>query len=103
MFKKKYVIKISELYINKRKAMRIPDRICRNNNKLFVTVNPRIVCKLVFADHLQLPFHDQPQPDVVVVSIIYFQVYKNLVTEWNHGISRNDIITFNKTLENVST
>ena len=103
MFNKNNVRKRSKLHINKRKSMRIPDRICRNNNKLFVIVNPRNVCKLVFADHLWLPFHDQPQSDVVVVSIIYFRAYKNILTEWKHGISINDIITFNKTLENVST
>ena len=62
-----------------------------------MTVNPRNVCKLVFADHLWIPFQDQPQSDAVVVSISYFWVYKNLVTEWKHGISINDIITFNKT------
>ena len=35
--------------------------------------------------------------------IIYFQTYKILIIQWKHGISPNDIITFNKVLEFIST
>ena len=68
-----------------------------------MTVNPRNTCKLEFADHLWLPFLDRLQSDVVIIVIIYFQMYKNLVTERKHGISTNDIITFNDSLEKIST
>ena len=54
-------------------------------------------------DHLWLPFLDQLQSDVVIIVIIYFQMYTNLVTERKHGISTNDIITFNESLEKIST
>ena len=38
-------------------------------------------CKLEFADHLWLPFLDQPQSDIVVFAIINFQIYNILVTK----------------------
>ena len=56
-----------------------------------------------FSDHLWLPCLYQSQLDVVVFTIIYFDISKNSVTEWNHGISTNDKITSNENLENVST
>ena len=60
MFKKNNGRKIRKLNMNKHKAMRIHNRICQNIKKLFVTVNPRNVCKMEFSDHLWLPFLDQP-------------------------------------------
>ena len=39
----------------------------------------------------------------VVLEIISFHIYKNLVPEWKHGICPNDIIILNEKLENVST
>ena len=89
--------------MNKHKAMKIHNRICKNIKKLFVTVNPRNVCKMEFSDHLWLPFLDQPQYDVVVFAITYFDIYKNILTECKHAISTNDILTFNKTLETSPT
>ena len=68
------------------KAIIIPDGIYQTNNKLFVTVNPKNTCKLEFSNHLWLIFIDQPQSDVVVISVITFQIYKMLVTKlktWN--------------------
>ena len=56
-----------------------------------------------FTDHLLLPFLDQNQSDVVVFAIISFQIYKILLTEWKHRLASNDIIIFNKELENLST
>ena len=88
--------------MNKHKNMRSLFRICQNNKKLFVTVNPKNPWKLEFTDHLWIPFIDQLQSDVVVFEIFSFQIYK-LVTEWKHGTSTSDIITFNEKLENVST
>ena len=38
----------------------------------------------------------------MVFAIIYFGIYKNILTECKHAISTNDILTFNKTLENLS-
>ena len=52
--------------------------------------------KLEFSDHLWPPFIDRQQSDVVVFEIITFKMYKILVTQWKHGISPNDIITFNE-------
>ena len=98
MFKRKNRIKISNLNTNKQKYMIIPDFICKTNKKLFVTINPKNAHKLEFSDHSCLPFIDQPQPDIVVFEIISFRIYKNLVTEWKHRISTNDIITFNEKL-----
>ena len=46
---------------------------------------------------------DQPQLYVVVFEIIYFQIYKNIVTKWKFGIGKNDIYTLYEKLENIST
>ena len=89
--------------MNKHKAMRIPDRIYQNNKNLFVAINPRNACKMEFSGHLWLPFPDQLQSDVVVFAIIYFGVYKNLLTAWKHGTSSTDLITLNETFDNLST
>ena len=43
------------------KPMRILDDIFKTNNKLFVTVYSKNTCKVESADHLWLPFIDQPQ------------------------------------------
>ena len=56
-----------------------------------------------FADHIWLPFLDQPQSDVVVFVIIIFWVNKIIVTEWKAENVPNYIIKFNEELENVST
>ena len=89
--------------MNKHKAMRIHNRICQNIKKLFVTVNPINACRMKFDYHLWVTFIAQPKSDAVVFVIIYFKINKNLVTEWKHGIYTNNIITFNKVLENLST
>ena len=41
---------------NIHKAMIIHFDICEANKKITVTVQPKNVCKLEFADHLWLPF-----------------------------------------------
>ena len=69
------------------------------NNKLFVTVNPKNACKLEFADNLWLPFLDKSHSDILIFTIISFQMYEILVTKWKNGIVPNDIITFNEELE----
>ena len=84
-------------------TMRITDGICDTNKKLFVTVNPKTPCKLEIADKLWLTFINQPQSYVVVFVMIYFQMFKTLVTEFKHAIGPDDIIKFNSLLENVST
>ena len=81
--------------MNKHKNMIILDRICKNNRKGFVTFNPSNTCKMGLAYRLWLPFLDQPQSDVVVCAIINSGIYQNLLIEWKHGISTNDILTFN--------
>ena len=48
------------------------------------------------AYHLWLPFLDQPQSDIVVFSIIIFQIYNIILKKWKHGIDHNYIITFNE-------
>ena len=42
--------------MNIHKAMRIPARIFKSNDNLFVTDNPRNTCILEFYDNLWLPF-----------------------------------------------
>ena len=61
------------------------------------------LCRLEFADHLRLPFLDQPQYDILVFAMITFQIYHILVSKWKHGIFHIDIITFNEWLEFIST
>ena len=50
------------------------------------------------ADHLWIPFLDQPQPGIIVLAIINFNIYNILVIKWTHGIFANDIIAFNEEL-----
>ena len=78
------------------KAVRIADGIFQTSNKLFVTFHPKNVCKLEFSDNLWLPFLDQPQSDVMVFSIITFQMYKILVIKWNHVIGPTYMIKLNE-------
>ena len=42
--------------MNKHNSMIIPDRICQNNKKLFVAVNPVNPCKLKFSGHFVLMY-----------------------------------------------
>ena len=58
--------KESKLDMNEHKAMIITDVIFQTNKKLFAVVNPKNACKFEFADHLWLPFLDQPLSDVLV-------------------------------------
>ena len=46
--------------------MRIPIEFHQTSKKVSVTVQPKNSCKLEFADHLWLPFIDQPQSEIVV-------------------------------------
>ena len=75
--------------------MIIPVDIHQTNKKIYVTVQPKNSCKLEFADNLWLPFLDQPHSDIVVFTIINFQIYNILVTKWKHLIVTNDLITLN--------
>ena len=95
LFKAKYEIKrrIYDKIIYK--AMKIPVELHQTNKYFYVIVKPKNVCKLEFADHLWLPFLDQPQSNIVVFSIITFDIYNILVKKWRHIICPNDIITFN--------
>ena len=54
------------------------------------------------ADHLWLPFIDEPQSDFLVFEIIIFQIYNIIVTKWKHGICPDGIISFNEELEFIS-
>ena len=85
--------------MNKYKDLKFLYLIYQNSKRLFVRVNPINIYKFEFSYHLWLPFLDQPQSDVVFFAIIYFQIYKNIVIEWKHGIRPNDKITFNEKLE----
>ena len=53
--------------MNIHKAMIIPDGIFQTNHDLFVMVNPKNACKSESADHLWIPFLDQPQSYVVAI------------------------------------
>ena len=59
--------------------MRVPVDIHETNKMFATTVQPKNVCRLEFADHLWLPFLDQPQSDIVFFEIITFQIYHILV------------------------
>ena len=61
LYNTKYEIKISRYDINIHKAIIIPAYIHKINKKFTVTVQPNNSCELEFADHLWLPFLDQPQ------------------------------------------
>ena len=50
--------------------------IFQTNNKLFVTVHPKNVCKLEFGDHLWLPFLNQSPSDVLAFAVTHFQIYR---------------------------
>ena len=78
--------------------MLIPAYIYKRNKKFFVSVQPNNACKLEFADHLWLPFIDQPQCVIVVFSTITFQIYNIMATKQKHLIGPNDIIIFNEEL-----
>ena len=45
--------------------------------------NPKNECKLEFSNNLWLPFIDQTHSKIVFFAI-FFQIYKNIVTEWKH-------------------
>ena len=81
------------------KGYNIPDSICQTNKKIFVAINPNNGCKMEFADYLSLPYLDQPYSDVVVFANISYQIYKILVTKWNHGSFPIDIFTSNEKLD----
>ena len=63
------------------KPMRICVDIHETNKKFTVTVEPKNACKLKFADHLWLPFLDQPQSDIVVFVIINFRIYHDRILD----------------------
>ena len=61
--------------------MRIPVDIHQKNKKFFVTIQPKNECKLESADHLWLPFPDQPQSGIsFFVCIIYNILLKKTET-----------------------
>ena len=65
---------------NIQKDMIITVDIHEKNKKLNITIQPKNACKLVFADNLWLPFFDQIQSDIIVFSMINFQIYQILVS-----------------------
>ena len=69
-----------KINIKRHKDIIIPLITWKIENKLFVTFNTRYAYRVVFPDHMWMPFLDQPLPDVVVFAIIYFDIYKYLVT-----------------------
>ena len=78
--------------------MIISVEICQTNKNFSVTVQRKNACKLEFVDHWWLQFLDQPQSEIVVFSIINFQILKILVTIFKLGIVPNDIIILNEQL-----
>ena len=75
--------------------MRILVDISQTNKKLFVTFQPKNTCKLELTDHLWITYRDEPQSDIVVFTIINFQIYNILVQNWKHGIVPKAILPFN--------
>ena len=82
LFKNNYGRKRKKFDINIHKAMRIPVKIYQTNKK-FVTVKPKNVCKLEFADRLWLPFLDKPKSDILVFTINIFHIYIILIKNGN--------------------
>ena len=76
--------------------MKIPIDIHETNKKITVIVQPKNACRLEFADHFWLLILDQPQSDIVVFEIIYFQIHHIILSKWKHGIVPMDILTFNE-------
>ena len=75
--------------------MKTTVEIYQRTKKLFVTVQPKNSCKLEFADKLWIPFHDQPQSDIVVFAITNVNTYYILLKRWKRGKGPNEISTFN--------
>ena len=98
MFKNNNGRKRMKCDTNTHKAMIVLDGIFQTNNKLFVTVLPKIACKLKCSNRLWLPFLDQTRSEIVVFGMITFQIYTTLLTKWKHGIGHNDINIFNEEL-----
>ena len=88
--------------MNIHKDMRINDGVYQAYKNLFVTVHPKIACKLGFPDHLWLPFFDKPQSDIVVFEIITFQIYNIMVTKCKNLIGTHCVIKFDDELELIS-
>ena len=103
LFKNNYKVKRRACEINIHKAMQFFVGIYQTNKKIFVIVQPKNTCKLELVDHLWLPFIDQRQYDIVVFAINIFLIYKIIVSKWKHGIGPDDIITFDKKFEIIST
>ena len=61
-----------------------------------MTRSSKNTCKLEFSGNLWLPFIAKTQSDIVVFSMITFQIYEILVTKWKDRIGSNDILTFNE-------
>ena len=62
--------------------MKIPVHIYQKNKSVSVIVQPKNACKLEFADHLWMPFLEQPQSYILVFAIIDFHIYNIRVTKW---------------------
>ena len=103
LFKTRDVRKIRRRDRKIHKAMIITVDIHEINKNFTVIVHPQNSCRLEFADHLWIPFLDQPQYDIVVFAIFTFQIYKIIVSKWKHGIGYIGIITFNEELYFLST
>ena len=67
---------------NIHKSMRITVDNHETKKNSTVTVQQNNACKLEFADHLWLPYLDQPQSDIVVFANITFQIYHFIVSKW---------------------
>ena len=78
MFKRDNGIKISNLIINKNKAVIIPDQNFQTNRKLFMEFIPKNACKIEFAHPFWLPLLDKLQPVIVYFAIYIFWIYKIL-------------------------
>ena len=72
MFKRDNGIKISNLIINKNKAVIIPDQNFQTNRKLFMEFIPKNACKIEFAHPFWLPLLDKLQPVIVDFAIFFF-------------------------------
>ena len=82
--------------------MKITGRTVKIEKKLSVTVLTRYTIRLELPDNLWIPFLNKSQSYVVISSMIYFDIYKYMVTKWKHGIYIHKKSTFNESLDNAS-
>ena len=61
--------------MNRHKAMRFSEQTCK---KKFITLNSKNECKIKFTNNVQVPYLDQPQPDILYLQL-FTLTYTNIL------------------------